>query len=139
MLTVADSGPTGVLASLVGRPPDDRDPKDYRHRRRNISSKGGTRFGRLRKCLVFLGRLAISVCCRKLDQEAPPGGAPVESLADAVSVPSEWGDLIDVMQHPTRGQITWLWFQDDEGTIRVVGYNTLTTRLSTDATVIHRR
>ena len=96
-------------------------------------------FGRLPKYVVFLGLVAISVSCKRLDQEAPPGGAPVESLADAVSVPSEWGNLIDVVQHPTMTQITWLWFQDDEGTIRVVRYNTRTTRLSTDATVIHRR
>ncbi len=96
-------------------------------------------FGRLRKYLVFLGLVAISVSCRRLDQEAPPGGAPVESLADAVSVPSEWGNLINVMQHPARTHITLLWFQDDEGTIRVVRYNTRTTRLSIEATVIHRR
>ncbi len=96
-------------------------------------------FGRLRKYLVFLGLVALSVSCRRLDQAVPSGGAPVESLADAVSVPSEWGNLIDVMQHPARAQIAWLWFQDDEGTIRVVRYNARTTRLSTEATVIHRR
>ncbi len=96
-------------------------------------------FGRLRKCLVFLGLVAISVSCRSLDQEAPPGGAPVESLADAVSVPSEWGNLIDVIQHPSREQITFLWFQDDEGTIRIVRYNSRTKQFLTDATVIHRR
>ncbi len=96
-------------------------------------------FGRMPKYLVFLGLVAISVSCRRLDQEAPPGGAQVEALADAVSVPSEWGNLIDVVQHPTLTQTTWLWFQDDDGTIRVLRYNTLTSRLSTEAIVIHRR
>ena len=96
-------------------------------------------FGRLRKYLVFLGLVAISVSCRRLDQETPPGGAPVESLADAVSVPPEWGNLIDVIQHPSRLQLTLLWFQDDEGAIRVVQYSARTKQLSTEATVIHRR
>ncbi len=99
-------------------------------------------FGRLRKYLVFLGLVAISVSCRRLDQEAPPGtgeGMPVEPLTDAVSVPSEWGNLIDVIQHPGRVQTTRLWFQDDEGTIRVVSYDSGIKRLSTNATVIHRR
>ena len=99
-------------------------------------------FGRLRKYLVFLGLLALSVSCTRLPREGAPGaagGLAVESLEDAVSVPSEWGHLIDVIQHPSLEQITWLWFQDDEGTIRIVWYNTRTSRLSTEATVIHRR
>ncbi len=98
--------------------------------------------GQLRKYLVFPGLVALSVSCTKLPREGASeaaGGLAVESLEDEVSVPSEWGNLIDVIQHPSLEQITWLWFQDDEGTIRVVRYNTRTTRLSTEAQVIHRR
>ena len=98
--------------------------------------------GQLRKYLVFPGLVALSVSCTKLLREGASeaaGGLAVESLEDEVSVPSEWGNLVDVTQHPSLNQITLLWFQDDEGTIRVVGYKSRKKQFLTDATVIHRR
>ena len=98
-------------------------------------------FGRLPKHLVLLGLVALSVSCTRLPQAGAAGaagGLPVESLADEISVPSEWGNLIDVTEHPSLDQL-WLWFQDDEGSIRVVEYNVGAKRLWADATVIHRR
>jgi len=143
MLTVADPGPTAVLTSLVGRPPDDKAPIRHQWMMQHFE-RGGTMIGQLRTYLVFLGLglVALSVSCTRLPQDGAPraaGGLAVESLEDEVSVPSEWGNLIDVTQHPSLEQITWLWFQDDEGSIRVVWYNVRTMRLATEATVIHRR
>ena len=96
-------------------------------------------FRRLRKYLAFLGLVALSVSCTRLAREDTGGKLPVVLLDDSLSVSSEWGNLIGVSNHPTLEPWATLWFQDRQGTIRLVGYNTRTLVLGNEAQVIHRR
>ena len=95
-----------------------------------------------RKYLVFLGMAVLSLSCTRLPERLTtlriPGGLPVEVLPDSVSVPAAWGNLVGVTQGASP-LITRLWFQDAEGTVRMVMYNNNNSRLATDAAVIRRR
>ncbi len=94
-----------------------------------------------RKYLIFLGMAVVSLSCARLPDRPTlrtPGGLPVETLPDSVSVPAAWGNLVGATQGASP-LITRLWFQDAEGTIRMVMYNIRSLRLVTDAAVIHRR
>ena len=62
----------------------------------------------------------------------------MEVLPDSVSVPAAWGNLVGVTQGASP-LITRLWFQDAEGTVRMVMYNNNNSLLATDAAVIRRR
>ncbi len=95
-----------------------------------------------RKYLVFLGMAVLSLSCTRLPERSTtlriPGGLPVEALPDSVSIPAAWGNLVGATQGASPW-ITRLWFQDAEGTIRMVMYNNRSSRLVTVAAVIHRR
>ena len=95
-----------------------------------------------RKYLVFLGMAVLSLSCTRLPERPTtlriPGGLPVEVLPDSVSVPAAWGNLVGVTQGASP-LITRLWFQDAEGTVRMVMYNNNNSLLATDAAVIRRR
>ena len=94
-----------------------------------------------RKYLIFLGMAVVSLSCTRLPDRPTlraPGGLPVETLPDSVSVPAAWGNLVGATQGASP-LITRLWFQDAEGTIRMVMYNNRNSRLVTDASVIRRR
>ena len=95
-----------------------------------------------RKYLIFLGMAVVSLSCTRLPDRPitlrTPGGLPVETLPDSLSIPAAWGNLVGA----TQGALPWitrLWFQDAEGTIRMVMYNNRSSQLVTDVTVIHRR
>ena len=94
-----------------------------------------------RKYLIFLGMAVVSLSCTRLPDSPSAlrmsGGLSVETLPDGVSIPAAWGNLVGVTQGASL--ITRLWFQDAEGTIRMVMYNNRNSQLATDAAVIHRR
>ncbi len=97
-------------------------------------------FWQRRKYLVFLG-MALSMSCARLPEEATPrtpGTVSVEALPDSVSIPAAWGNLVGVTEWAS-GVITRLWFQDAEGTVRMVRLNNRTMRFVTDVAVIRRR
>ena len=98
-------------------------------------------FWQRRKYLVFLGMAVLSLSCARLPDRPTlrvPGGLSVEALPDSVSIPAAWGNLVEVTEW-TAVLITRLWFQDAEGTVRMVTYNNNTSRLATDVAVIRRR
>ncbi len=94
-----------------------------------------------RKYLVFLGMAVLSLSCTRLPERLTtlrtPGGLPVETLLDSLSIPAAWGNLVGVTQGASP-LITRLWFQDAEGTVRMVMYNNQKSQLVTDAAVIRR-
>ena len=94
-------------------------------------------FWRFRKHLIFLGLVLLSLSCTRLPQDTGTRVA-VELLPDGVSIPAAWGDLVGVSNHPQLVQITQLWLQNEEGTIRIVWYNARTFQLALEARVIRR-
>jgi hypothetical protein len=60
-------------------------------------------------------------------------------LPNANQVPPEWGRLVTVSEANPAGNDYLLWFQDDSGTVRLVGYNRVSRHLWPTASIIRRR
>jgi hypothetical protein len=104
-------------------------------------AKGGTVLPRAKERLSILGLLLIPLGCAPLPQAGPPGegGAiAVEDLPSTDVVPLSWGSLVSA--YPMSGNTSSaLWFQDDSGTVRLVGFDHRTQRLWAQAGVLRRR
>lgn len=90
-------------------------------------------------CLVVLAVLASGVSCTRMGQ--PRAGEQVlatQDLKEADSIPLAWGKMISVSSVPGAQNWVQLWFQDDEGTIRMVPYNVTDNLLSSQARIIPR-
>lgn len=85
---------------------------------------------------VLLGLLALS--CTRLPSAATVSRDAFEPLAHADSIPLAWGRLIAVNENSTTPSASLLWFQDEAGEIRMVGFNHSTGRFWTNARVIRR-
>ena len=89
--------------------------------------------------LVLLPVVLLSFSCARLpesERSLEAGMLPVEDLDDEQSVPTEFGQLVAVSESP--GPSTRLWFQDEEGTIRLVLYDNYAARFAPQARVIRR-
>ena len=88
---------------------------------------------RLGKCLMFLSLAALPLSCTEMPEWAATGegGVGVEELPYEDAIPLDWGQLVSVtlIDENNRHQ---LWFQDEEGTIRMVGYNLRTNEFQPD-------
>jgi len=94
---------------------------------------------RLIGCFVMLALLAGGISCTRLGE---PGLGEqklvVERLMETDSIPLKWGKLVSVSSVPGINNWAQLWFQDDEGIIRVVPYDVGGNYLSSLARVIRR-
>ena len=63
---------------------------------------------------------------------------PRDKLTEIHSIPAEWGDLIAVTRHATFPRAHRLWFQDEDGNIRVIVYDGAAERSNGTAMVIRR-
>jgi hypothetical protein len=96
---------------------------------------------RTSRWLVGLALVCLPLSCSRLPRSSSPGEGGelvVESLTVPDSVPSEWGELVSVVNAP--GSEDWLvfCFQDEGGVVRLVYYNVRSARLSAGARVIGR-
>ena len=93
------------------------------------------------QCLGMCLLLAATTACRDLPREVPAdeGGVVTEVLPTTDAIPAEWGKLTSVTGAPHLETASLLWFQDDFGTIRVVGFDHETLRLWPKVRVIRRR
>ena len=93
------------------------------------------------KRLGILAAMLIPFACARLPQAGPPGegGTPaVEALPSTDLVPLGWGRLVSATPIPGH-TASALWFQDDSGTVRLIGFDHQTQRLWERATVLRRR
>ena len=84
---------------------------------------------------IILVLLAVS--CARLPR-GEEGDMPRDKLTQIHSIPAEWGDLIAVTRHVTYPRVHRLWFQDEDGNIRVIGYDGAAERFSGAAMLIRR-
>lgn len=89
--------------------------------------------------VVVLGLLVLS--CAKIDEQTTVvGGNNVrEPIPDDGTIPLEWGKLISVSNEPDFESWVQLWFQDEEGTVRMVPYSVKHNRFAQNARVIRRK
>jgi len=94
---------------------------------------------RLIGCIVILALLVGGMSCTKLGE---PGVGEqklvMEKLTAADSIPLKWGKLVSVSSVPGISNWVQLWFQDDEGTIRIAPYDVGSNYLASQARVIRR-
>ena len=81
-------------------------------------------------CLLVMALVLFTMSCTKLSGFAPQeeGGIALEKLEDMTSIPLKFGKLISVSTIPERG-LSQVWFQDDDGTVRMVVFDINTNRL----------
>jgi hypothetical protein len=87
---------------------------------------------------LALGVILIFFSCTKLTTPREPT-VTVEKLTDFGSIPSGWGRLVSVSNRADVGHVFHLWFQDTDGTIRVVKYNDKTDQLLPKVVLISRK
>lgn len=99
--------------------------------------------GQLLNTVTVIVLVASAAACTRLPQEGSPGmpgSVPAEVLDDAAvtTIPAEWGTLVGADNDPLSRNHTLLWFEDEEGTIRFIAYNHVSSRFQTTAAVIRR-
>ena len=94
---------------------------------------------RLTGCLVMAVILVLGASCTRLG-EAGSGEQKLvlENLTRPDSIPAKWGKLVSVSSVQSEEKWAQLWFQDDEGIIRIVPYNVSDNYLSNQARIIRR-
>ncbi len=98
-------------------------------------------FRQVRKFSVFLGLALLCLSCTRLPRQASGTVAVemVQTLQDLGSVPAAWGNLVSAGVDAISPQITRLFFQDEEGAIRVVFYDSQFSQLWPTVGVIRRQ
>jgi len=89
----------------------------------------------------MLGPVFLGISCTALPSPGAPGEGGTITLQDLPStdvVPLEWGALVSTSPVPGTNASA-LWFQDDSGTVRMVGFDHQTQRLWAQAGVLRRR
>lgn len=89
-------------------------------------------------CVVLLSLLLLApVACTKLPEAARgAAGGTVEAVGSSDSIPLQWGRLVSVTGELPAQK---LWFENDAGELRVVGFDYSTMRFDSLALVIHRK
>ncbi len=97
---------------------------------------------RIGKWVGTVGLLLFVLSCTALPDTGPGFEGREITLLDVAApdlVPIEWGTLVAVTTDPGGNVQSNLWFQDESGTIRLVGYDLLAGQLWPQATVFRRR
>ena len=81
-------------------------------------------------CLLVMALVLFAISCTKLPGATTQeeGGIAIEKLEDMTSIPLKFGKLISVNTIPER-DLSQLWFQDDDGNVRMVVFNMNANRL----------
>ena len=80
----------------------------------------------LRRCLCVVAiTLLLPLSCTELPERIPleRGAIAVEKMQGADSIPSDWGSLVAVTNRPDVSHVFQLWFQDEQGNVRMAVYN----------------
>jgi len=75
--------------------------------------------------IILLIMFFLPLSCTRLDQATPTGttSLAMEELPADGSIPAHYGDLVSVISLDEYPNMAHLWFQDGEGTIRMVQYS----------------
>ncbi len=95
----------------------------------------------VKKWLVVTVLALLPLSCTKIPQWAGPGKGSVamETLPSKDSIPSKWGNLVSATASPDVRYGFELWFQDEQGNLRMAVYDLLTNTLHPNARFIPRR
>ena len=92
-------------------------------------------------CLLVVVFLFPIVSCTRISEAPSPIAVQIgtEKLPALDSIPSDWGKLVSVTTPPSNQNFFQLWFQDENGKIRIAAYDIKNRNLYPDALVIPRK
>ncbi len=91
--------------------------------------------------LIIVILIFLSLSCAKIDQPAAPseGNLVFKALPSPDSIPLEYGNLISVSSAAGFPHWVQLWFQDENGILRMVRYSIYENRLAKNFHLIPRK
>jgi hypothetical protein len=95
----------------------------------------------LQKCMIVMVLVLLPLSCTKLPQweTARQGNVAVETLPTRDSIPLKWGNLVSATTSPDVPFTFQLWFQDEQGNLRMVLYDIRSNDLSAAVRLIARK
>jgi hypothetical protein len=78
-----------------------------------------------------------SLSCNKVET-VPEGRITIVKLDNVSSIPADYGSLVSVTINPTFARVSQLWFEDKDGTIRIVSVGTIDKAILDKVMVIPR-
>ena len=98
-------------------------------------------FSRTKILLVLVVLAIMPLSCTKIPEPsiAVKGGLGTKALPYRDSIPLNWGNLVSVTNVAEYPYWLQLWFQDKNGTIRIVAYSARNNSFSKDFKLIHRK
>ena len=81
--------------------------------------------GRVGICIVIAVPVIFLSSCTKLPEWAAQGEGDIatDTLPQEDSIPAQWGNLVSVTTSPSIAHVFQLWFQDEDGNVRLVSYS----------------
>ena len=91
--------------------------------------------------LILVILIFLSLSCAKIEQPVAPGegGLDFKALPSPNSIPLEYGNLVSVSSVAGLPYSVQLWFQDENGILRMVGYSIHMNRFAKDFHLISRK
>lgn len=93
-------------------------------------------------CILAIVLVLFTFSCTRLPEESIAiEGEKIAKvkLAHLDSIPSKWGNLISVSSVPEYPTTVQLWFQDENGNVRMVPYSINRNQLISHFRLIHRK
>ena len=104
------------------------------------AERGGIMLGRAVICFSIVISILFLYSCTKIKPQRPEEGSfTLEQLGKLDSIPSTWGKLVAVSNEPDFPNWVQLWFQEEDGKIRMVAYMIGTNQLADTAVLIPRK
>jgi hypothetical protein len=89
--------------------------------------------------LLLTALILCAVACNELPETAALDRSQLmEPMPYTDAIPADWGSLVSVTAD-AQWTYSTMWFQDDSGSIRLVGFYNETRQLLDSMVVIHRR
>ena len=96
--------------------------------------------GRICTCVVGVIMVVLSSSCAKLpESEIEKGLVALEEFRFDGSIPAEFGNLVSVSNSPKTPTWFQLWFQDENGSLRMVYYDRYANVIFPSARLIPRK
>ncbi len=97
--------------------------------------------GRVGICFLVMTLIFLTSSCTRLSEPTAleEGEIAVEKMTDVDSIPSKWGKLVSVSNRSDWPHVFQLWFQDEDGNVRMASYNMSRSRLLPNAIVIPQK
>lgn len=90
-------------------------------------------------CLLLTALLFVSACEKLPDKSTVDrGDIAFEEMVTKDMIPAEWGRLVAVSNSSDFAHIFQLWFEDEEGAVRVAFYNLRSNEFQAEGRLIPR-